>query len=50
MLVLACVALLYKELLFYSFDPLGAQASGLPVGLLNAGFDDPHRHDGGKPA
>jgi manganese/iron transport system permease protein len=37
-LVLACVALLYKELLFYSFDPLGAQASGLPVGLLNAGL------------
>lgn len=37
-LVLACVVLLYKELLFYSFDPLGAQASGLPVGLLNAGL------------
>jgi manganese/iron transport system permease protein len=37
-LVLVCVALLYKELLFYSFDPLGAQASGLPVGLLNAGL------------
>lgn len=37
-LVLACVALLYKELLFYSFDPLGAQASGLPVSLLNAGL------------
>lgn len=37
-LVLLAVALLYKELLFYSFDPLGAQASGLPVGLLNAGL------------
>jgi manganese/iron transport system permease protein len=37
-IVLVCVALLYKELLFYSFDPLGAQASGLPVGLLNAGL------------
>lgn len=37
-LVLASVVLLYKELLFYSFDPLGAQASGLPVGLLNAGL------------
>lgn len=37
-LVLVCVVLLYKELLFYSFDPLGAQASGLPVGLLNAGL------------
>lgn len=38
MLVLLAVALLYKELLFYSFDPLGAQASGLPTGLLNAGL------------
>jgi manganese/iron transport system permease protein len=37
-LVLATVALLYKELLYYSFDPLGAQASGLPTGLLNAGL------------
>jgi manganese/iron transport system permease protein len=37
-LVLAIVALLYKELLFYSFDPLGAQASGLPVAWLNAGL------------
>ncbi|MBE9137130.1 metal ABC transporter permease [Nodosilinea sp. LEGE 07088] len=37
-LVLVTVALLYKELLFYSFDPLGAQASGLPTGLLNAGL------------
>lgn len=37
-LVLLTVALLYKELLFYSFDPLGAQASGLPTGLLNAGL------------
>ena len=38
LLVLLSVVLLYKELLFYSFDPLGAQASGLPVGLLNAGL------------
>ena len=37
-LVLLSVVLLYKELLFYSFDPLGAQASGLPVSLLNAGL------------
>ncbi len=37
-LVLAAVFLLYKELLFYSFDPLGAQAGGLPTGLLNAGL------------
>jgi manganese/iron transport system permease protein len=36
--VLASVVLLYKELLFYSFDPLGAEASGLPVGLLSAGL------------
>jgi ABC-type Mn2+/Zn2+ transport system permease subunit len=32
--VLAIVALLYKELLFSSFDPLMAQASGLPTGFL----------------
>ena len=37
-LVLAMVVLLYKELLFYSFDPLGARASGLPVGWLNSGL------------
>ncbi|TVQ05447.1 MAG: metal ABC transporter permease [Leptolyngbya sp. DLM2.Bin27] len=37
-LVLLAVVLLYKELLFYSFDPLGAQASGLPTGWLNAGL------------
>jgi manganese/iron transport system permease protein len=36
--VLLTVVLLYKELLFYSFDPMGAQASGLPVGLLNSGL------------
>lgn len=35
--VLVTVVLLYKELLFYSFDPLGAQAAGLPVNLLNFG-------------
>ncbi|MBW4459253.1 MAG: metal ABC transporter permease [Nodosilinea sp. WJT8-NPBG4] len=37
-LVLLIVVLLYKELLFYSFDPLGAKASGLPTGLLQAGL------------
>ena len=37
-LVLLAVGLLYKELLFYSFDPLGAQASGLPTGWLNTGL------------
>src|SRR5215469_7515491 len=34
-LVLLMVALLYKELLFTSFDPLMAQASGLPKVALN---------------
>ncbi len=36
--VIAIVVLLYKELLFYTFDPLGAQAAGLPVNLLNFGL------------
>jgi manganese/iron transport system permease protein len=36
--VLIVVFLLYKELLFYTFDPLGAQAAGLPVNLLNFGL------------
>jgi manganese/iron transport system permease protein len=36
--VLAVVGLLYKELLFYTFDPLGAEAVGLPVNLLNFGL------------
>jgi manganese/iron transport system permease protein len=34
-LVLAVVALLYKELLFASFDPVSAGASGLPVDALS---------------
>jgi manganese/iron transport system permease protein len=33
--VLAVVALLWKELLYATFDPLGAAASGLPVGRLD---------------
>ena len=37
-LVLAIVILLYKELLFYAFDSLGAEAAGLPVNLLNFGL------------
>lgn len=36
--VVTVVILLYKELLFYTFDPLGAQAAGLPVNLLNFGL------------
>ena len=34
-LVLATLALLWKELLYSTFDPLGAAASGLPVGALD---------------
>ena len=34
LLVLLTVALLWKELLYTTFDPLGAGASGLPVGPL----------------
>ncbi len=37
-IVLITVFLLYKELLFYTFDPLGAQAAGLPVNRLNFGL------------
>ncbi|MBD2564855.1 MULTISPECIES: metal ABC transporter permease [Nostoc] len=37
-IVLIVVVLLYKELLFYTFDPLGAQAAGLPVNRLNFGL------------
>lgn len=37
-IVLAVVVALYKELLFYTFDPAGAQAAGLPVNLLNFGL------------
>lgn len=37
-IVLFVVGLLYKELLFYTFDALGAQAAGLPVNLLNFGL------------
>ncbi|MEL7036631.1 MAG: metal ABC transporter permease [Cyanobacteria bacterium J06592_8] len=36
--VIAIVFLIYKELLFYTFDPLGAEAVGLPVNLLNFGL------------
>jgi manganese/iron transport system permease protein len=37
-IVLAIVFLFYKELLFYTFDALGAQSAGLPVNLLNFGL------------
>nr|YP_010336109.1 manganese transport system membrane protein [Chroodactylon ornatum]UNJ14515.1 manganese transport system membrane protein [Chroodactylon ornatum] len=34
-IVLTTITFLYKELLFYTFDPLGAEALGLPVKQLN---------------
>ncbi|MEQ8962184.1 MAG: metal ABC transporter permease, partial [Coleofasciculus sp. C2-GNP5-27] len=37
-IVLAIVLLLYKELMFYTFDPIGAKAAGLPTNLLNFGL------------
>jgi manganese/iron transport system permease protein len=37
-IVLAVIVLLYKELLFYTFDPEGAQAAGLPINLLDFGL------------
>ncbi|ACK64970.1 ABC-3 protein [Rippkaea orientalis PCC 8801] len=37
-IVLVTVIALYKELLFYTFDKLGAQAVGLPVNLLDLGL------------
>ncbi|TAE60508.1 MAG: metal ABC transporter permease [Nostocales cyanobacterium] len=37
-IVLTVIFLLYKELLFYTFDPLGAKAAGLPVNKLNFGL------------
>ncbi|MCU0534457.1 MAG: metal ABC transporter permease [Hydrococcus sp. Prado102] len=36
--VLLITIALYKELLFYTFDKLGAQAVGLPVNLLDLGL------------
>jgi manganese/iron transport system permease protein len=37
-IVLTVIVLLYKELMFYTFDPIGARASGLPTNLLNFGL------------
>ncbi len=37
-IVIIVILLLFKELQFYTFDPLGAQAAGLPVNLLNFGL------------
>lgn len=33
--VLVAIALTYKELLYFTFDPMGAEAIGLPVRLIN---------------
>src|ERR671932_356354 len=38
LLVILAVLASYKELLFATFDPLGAQAAGYPVGLLEYGL------------
>lgn len=38
LIVLACVKLFYKELLFFTFDRLGAEAVGLPVNAINLGL------------
>lgn len=35
--VIGLVAVFYKELNFFSFDPIGAEAAGLPVHLLGVG-------------
>jgi manganese/iron transport system permease protein len=37
-IVIITVIVLYKELLFYTFDKLGAQATGLPVQWLDLGL------------
>jgi manganese/iron transport system permease protein len=37
-LTLAVIRLFYKELLFYTFDPMGAEALGLPVNWMNLGL------------
>ena len=36
--VLLGVKMFYKELLFFTFDPLGAEAVGLPVAAMNVGL------------
>lgn len=38
LLVLTVIVLLFKELMLYTFDPVGAQAAGLPTHLLNFGL------------
>jgi manganese/iron transport system permease protein len=38
LVILALVALTYKELVFYTFDAVGAQAMGLPVNRIQIGL------------
>lgn len=38
LIVLVVIVLLFKELMLYTFDPVGAQAAGLPINLLNFGL------------
>ncbi|MBP5972028.1 metal ABC transporter permease [Brasilonema sp. CT11] len=38
LLILSATKLFYKELLFYTFDRTGAQATGLPVNAIHFGF------------
>lgn len=37
-IVLAAIAIFYKQLLFYTFDRIGAQALGLPINLIYLGL------------
>jgi manganese/iron transport system permease protein len=37
-IVLVLIRIFYRDLLFYTFDRNGAEAAGLPVGLLNLGL------------
>jgi manganese/iron transport system permease protein len=36
--VLSCVAIFYRELIFYCFDPLASKAMGLPVHFIHFGL------------
>lgn len=38
LLMILVIKIFYKELLFYTFDPSGAEAAGLPVRVLNLGL------------
>lgn len=38
LIILIVIKFFYKELLFYTFDPIGAQAIGLPTKAIHVGF------------